>query len=80
MINNVKPARDVNMRANWDVAEAVFMLNPRIIIKHGTNMIPPPIPKLLDKVPANNEKITKINNLLGSKYLCLSETYCILFS
>ncbi len=67
MMNKVKPERDVNMRANWDVAEAVFMLNPKRIIRHGTKMIPPPIPKLLDKVPASNEKITKINNLEKSK-------------
>ena len=51
MINNVKPESDVNMRANCDVAEAFFILNPKRIIKHGTKMIPPPIPKLLDKVP-----------------------------
>ncbi len=65
MMNNVNPESDVNIRANWDVAEAFFIVKPKRIIKHGTKMIPPPIPKLLDKVPAKNEKIIKINNLEG---------------
>ena len=71
MINNVKPESDVNMRANCDVAEAFFIVKPKRIIKHGTKMIPPPIPKLLDKVPATNEKITKINNLRGFPIIAL---------
>jgi hypothetical protein len=53
----------VNNKANCEVAAALFMLNLYKIIRDGTKIIPPPIPKQLDIIPAKNEKRTSKNNL-----------------
>ena len=62
-MNNISPEIEVKIRANCDVAVEFFTLNFIITIKHGTKIIPPPTPKLLETIPAINDKHTKTNSL-----------------
>jgi hypothetical protein len=62
-MNNISPEIEVKIRANCDVAVEFFTLNFIITIKHGTKIIPPPTPKLLETIPAINDKDTKTSSL-----------------
>ena len=60
----ISPEIEVKIKANCDVAVEYFILNFIKIIKQGTKIIPPPTPKLLEMIPAINDKTIKRTNLM----------------
>ncbi len=59
----INPERDVKINANCEVAVENFTLNFIKTIKQGTKTIPPPTPKLLEIIPAMNDKVIKTIHL-----------------